>query len=517
MAETMEINNKRYKVCVIGYTVVGLALFLFVHAHNVFPQLLLARLFFSVGGAATSTMVTAILPSMTAFEAKALPGAGKPSQGSQPPRGHLVSPSISSQLTVTPARLYRQTSQKSEPKRATLLNTSPTRLAGFVGFFTGCGALLALGLFLPLPTRFQEAGIAKGQAVADSYYVVGTVSITVAVACFFGLRRLKGEESKGWRKALNVQASSQLDLDAGSRLPYWSLLLKSFGLGYRHKVLGLGYLGGFVARASSVGISLFIPLFVNSYFISSGLCDGSIHDDAKERCRRAYILAAELTGASQLVALIFAPIFGYLADRYRRFNIPLLTAAIAGILGYVGFAVLKSPEPTGINGTPLIFVIVSLLGISQIGAIVCSLGLLGRGILMVESRADTPGSNGPNRNGDYEHYGSTHDASLSPHPNSRPLRDAGIVNDNENEETQGLLRENTPNNQSLAHMKGSIAGVYSLAGGAGILLLTKLGGVLFDKVSPVAPFYMLAAFNGLLLLTGVAYGLSSTSTDDQSS
>jgi MFS family permease len=40
-------------VCVAGYTIVGLALILFVQARNVYPQLLLARIFFSIGGAAT--------------------------------------------------------------------------------------------------------------------------------------------------------------------------------------------------------------------------------------------------------------------------------------------------------------------------------------------------------------------------------------------------------------------------------------------------------------------------------
>jgi MFS family permease len=54
------------QVCALGYAIVGLALILSVQAKNVYPQLLLARLFFSIGGAATSTMVTAILPSMTA-------------------------------------------------------------------------------------------------------------------------------------------------------------------------------------------------------------------------------------------------------------------------------------------------------------------------------------------------------------------------------------------------------------------------------------------------------------------
>jgi MFS family permease len=40
-------------VCVAGYSIVGLALFIFVQARNIYPQLLLARILFSVGGAAT--------------------------------------------------------------------------------------------------------------------------------------------------------------------------------------------------------------------------------------------------------------------------------------------------------------------------------------------------------------------------------------------------------------------------------------------------------------------------------
>jgi MFS family permease len=40
-------------VAVAGYAVVGISLFVFVQARNVYPELLLGRLFFSVGGAAT--------------------------------------------------------------------------------------------------------------------------------------------------------------------------------------------------------------------------------------------------------------------------------------------------------------------------------------------------------------------------------------------------------------------------------------------------------------------------------
>jgi MFS family permease len=40
-------------VACAGYTIVGLALILFVQATNVYPQLLFGRLFFAIGGAAT--------------------------------------------------------------------------------------------------------------------------------------------------------------------------------------------------------------------------------------------------------------------------------------------------------------------------------------------------------------------------------------------------------------------------------------------------------------------------------
>ena len=44
-------SGVRY-VAVTGYAVIGLALFMFVHARNVYPQLLLARIFFAVGATA---------------------------------------------------------------------------------------------------------------------------------------------------------------------------------------------------------------------------------------------------------------------------------------------------------------------------------------------------------------------------------------------------------------------------------------------------------------------------------
>lgn len=127
------------------------------------------------------------------------------------------------------------------------------RLAGLVGFFTGCGALLALLLFLPLPARFSQfEGITQAQAVADSFYVVGCIALLVSVSCLIGLRHLPGEDHKGWGALLGRKTSSTSHKE--QNLPMWKLLKEATLLAFKDVNIGLGYLGGFVARASSVGM-----------------------------------------------------------------------------------------------------------------------------------------------------------------------------------------------------------------------------------------------------------------------
>jgi len=249
--------------------------------------------------------------------------------------------------------------------------------------------------------------------------------------------------------------------------------------------IGLAYVSGFVARASSVGISLFIPLFVNHHFISSGKCpanpDGSTLDPGqiKKNCQRAYIVASMLTGVSQLTALLTAPLFGYLTARFRRINLPLLIGACAGIAGYVSFGLVRTPDPQSGEGSVSLYFTVILIGLSQISAIVCSLGILSRGIQRETSAENhthqNDQSNGRAQETEAEPLLSAEDLAPNPAPKQTISR---------------------------SDLKGSIAGVYSLAGGAGILLLTKVGGLMFDRTDPGSPFFILAGFNALLMIIG---------------
>ncbi|KAK1962120.1 major facilitator superfamily transporter [Colletotrichum eremochloae] len=484
-------------VAVIGYAVIGAALILFVQAKNVYPQLLLARIFFAIGATAAATMVTAILPSLTDDDGddKSDTSADTANKPTYNPR-LSVAMSLESDMTITPARFRAidgtvqamTASQREEAKAG-----KPSALAGYVGLFTGCGALVALSLFLPLPARFGEIdGVTSADAVADSFYVVGIVAFFVSVFVFVGLRNLKGEEGKGWSVLLGLKTNSGSEDDVGEHdsnhptrpkvLPYFRLLRDSVTLGFTDSQIALGYLGGFVARASTVAISLFIPLYINTYYISNGFCHGSPHDpspELKKECRAAYLLSSILTGVAQLFGLFAAPLFGYFNRRRGRVNYPILIATASGIVGYIALPQLQSPEYKNVDGrggSPAIFFVVILIGISQIGSIVCSLGFLGRGVLT----ADIPKSQIIDTFED------------STEAMEVPTESAPLLQHNASADTVSRVR-----------LKGSIAGMYSWFGGAAILLLTKLGGFMFDAVSHGAPFYMMASFNAILFLASL--------------
>ena len=525
-------------VAVVGYIIVGVALFVFVQAKNVYPQLLLGRLLFALGAAATyvfssafpcftkrcdsSTMVTAILPTMTYKSPTLLLSNHSPSRAiiHSP---HAVTPSISSELTITPTR-YQIRSTRSQPANEPDPEASTSQLSGLVGMFTGLGALLALGFFLPLPTKFQKVGVPPSEAVADSFYVVGAIALLVAVTCFFGLRDLPSEQYKSWRKLFATDTPKENGISGSLPLPsYPQLLLRSLSLGMRDINIGLGYVGGFVARASSVAISLFIPLFVNEYFISSGRCpanpDESLQNpgEIKRNCQRAYIVASMLTGVSQVVALICAPMFGYLSANYSRYKLPLLLAAAAGVGGYISFGRLKSPDPTSEDGNIGAYFIVSLLGISQIGAIVSSLDLISRGIQTEdEDQAPIEDANG-HATPPLDQNGTLSPAARPTSANSRPVLEYQPWSHHSSVETMPLMPSHLRRirtSQSRGPLKGSIAGIYSLCGGAGILMLTKIGGLLFDRVDVGVPFYMMAVFNAVLFvitLVSVSWGELKTS------
>lgn len=342
-----------------------------------------------------------------------------------------------------------------------------SRLAGLVGLFTGTGALFAVGLYLPLPSRLQLLGESPERALGDTYYIAGATSVVVAVACYFGLGPRIHDPATTNDTPTETASITERVSESLSHVP---LALR---LGLTKPSLGLGFLASFVARSSSVGISLFVPLFVNA-----SLCDRPAHNigDVKSHCRRAYVIAAQLTGVSQVFALLFAPIFGFLPFRYKNFHVPLMVATISGVGGYVAFAKMNISS----GSSPTLFVLVALLGISQIGAIVSSLSLVSSFVMEDRSLPDSDAV--------------VHSPTAAEREETSPLIDRALTS------------------QNYEDLKGTIAGIYSFFGSLAILILTKLGGLLFDRLGPGSPFYLLALFNMALLIAVFGCGIAENYT-----
>lgn len=488
-------------VSMLGLLIIALSFVVLPSTRTVYPGLLLVRLLFSIGAAACTTMISAILPTMNMYGHGMGGALGKDSgplnddrcstSTAQYPAGMLDTPgnrdslaSFSSEVTITPARYGSiSTSQETSPSNdapdpprdADLVSTrESSKLAGLVGMSTGLGALLAVVAFLPLPALYGHGhGTSKAVALSQTYYTVAAIAFVVSGLVWFGLAGLPGD------RVGSPAGSSALRPERQSLYTRVSLAVR---LVAADRDLSLACVGGFVARAASTGISLFVPLFVNAYFIRQGLCTEEPGELLKEQCRRAYTLSSMLTGISQLIALLTAPLFGYLGSHLASHNtwnhLPLGISALSGGVGSLLFGLLDNPDPfagrRGNSPSLLSIPAVTLIGIGQIGAIVCSLSFLSRGM----QRAESAQWRWPEDTTTYESNEARAESTSAQQPGSQPI--AATI--------------------SYRQVKGTVAGIYSLCGGAGIILLSKLGGILFDKVSTGGPFFMLAGFDGLLMV-----------------
>jgi len=144
-----------------------------------------------------------------------------------------------------------------------------------------------------------------------------------------------------------------------------------------------------------------------------------------------------LSGVCQTLSLVAAPVFGLLSDAFHTPTI-LLYASIISFIGYFGIFLLHSPTQS------LVWLLVSIVGIGEIGMLISSLSLV-----------------------------TTSSVSASLELTDKTYESSSIT---------------LPSHLS----RGSIAGMYSVCGSIGILIITLVGGYLFDEWNSVGPFFFLA-------------------------
>ncbi|KAI9594926.1 major facilitator superfamily domain-containing protein [Syncephalis fuscata] len=303
---TLSDRIGRRPVWVAGYLVMAIGLFLYTVPHDVYPGLLLVRLVFAIGVAAGTSMLTATLADYS---------------GGQ----------------------YRG------------------KIAAMTGIASGIGALIAVFVLVRLPPAFSHGDNSKiPHGIRATYYLCGAIALVVAVIMYFGLHR-------DATRNIRTQSASP-----AAKPPLYMLFWRGI-LAAKDPRVALAYITGFVARGDSIVVSLFITLWVNQYYIDNELCPrapSQENEDIKVSCREAFKVASSLSGVAQVFALLGAPLFGFLSDRFSR-GVSVMVAGLLGFIGCFGFGLGHSPT-AGIN-----YFWMCLIGLGEIGTIVTSLALAG--------------------------------------------------------------------------------------------------------------------------------------------
>lgn len=337
----------RKPVYISGFLILSLALYLYTFALNVFPQLLIYRLIFSIGGAANSAMLTAVLADFVAGEST---------------RG---------------------------------------KLAGAVGVSTGLGAIVALFGYLPLITKLGD-GI---QGIRNMYMIVASIGVGYSIVLAFWFPNMKkvvdekdvnDVEEHASDSQAGLLSSEEIIITPVSNQSVVQTSLETFfkaSLEYSAEGISqaknphvlLGYMGSFLARGDSIILTVFIPLWVYKNYISNGKCSGDpLNPEIKVSCHEAYIKASILSGIAQTFALVFAPIIGYLLDKFNRVLIMGMTA----VIGFVGYMCLFLSDDLSSN---IVYFYVILAGIGEIGMIVGSLSLVTNATISPKVRGSVAG------------------------------------------------------------------------------------------------------------------------------
>lgn len=298
--------------------------------------------------------------------------------------------------------------RKVEPLNGTNVSKSG-KYSALIGVSTGIGAVFSVSVFLSLPVKLlADYDLSSRDAMKTAFVILGSLSFLVSLIM------------------LRYIYNPVVRPDHLLRKPsYLKLLETGFSKVREDATVRIACLGGLVARSTSVLIAVFIPLYVYNFYFESGLCDND-GTPAKTNCYDGYTFAAILTGVAQTMSLISSPLWGILADKIGKKH-TLIVSAFVGALGNWLICIFRIHDPRN----ALTFILVSVIGISQIGTVITSMSMI------------------------------------------------------------------SAENDAV----GSISGIYSLFGGAGILLLSQIGGIWSDHWV-FAPFFLVGFFDISVVVSG---------------
>ncbi|ODQ78398.1 hypothetical protein BABINDRAFT_162634 [Babjeviella inositovora NRRL Y-12698] len=459
-----------FGLCVIGASFLGFTSITNVDGSDtVYYHLIFWRLVFTVGATSSALMITTMLAEITTSGYQLTTFKADLRAWTQGIKQRLLK-NQDSQIRLLEEEEAQESSAVPSKKNGVL--------TAMIGVSTGLGAIWAISVYLPLPTKLSGSyttlvsKLAARNAIVRTYQLVATISFLTAVGLYWGLYNEKSK-TRVFKKLVtfgrykgmtNETPFDDSIYDQTPKENYLRSIQHGFRLSTVNPQIALAYYGSFVARSTTVATAVFIPLMIYNYYhnvTKQCASEDTGSGEMKKQCHEAYVLASILTGICQTVALLTAPLWGILTDSskfsarmnmFRKKTHPssidegeqttatttnqgaikcLIAGAILGTWGCAGIAFAASTDKPLSAGK---IWHVSLIGISQMGASLLSLSLI--------------------------------------------------------------------TNQDVRN-KGAVAGVYTLCGGVGVLVISKAGGWGMDHYHWIGlPFFVLGMFNVGLLIWG---------------
>jgi len=185
-----------------------------------------------------------------------------------------------------------------------------------------------------LPSLYQGFGATETEAGRFAYLTISAVCVLSALI-MMGLKPGRPDQ-------------------VAERLPLRILMSQGLAAG-RQPRIALAYAASFAARADLVIVALFLSLWVQT----AAIVDGASAAEASSR-------QGALFGVVQGSAMLWAPIFGWMADKVNRVTLVII-AIVLSIVGYgwMGF----TPDPA-LGGAA--FGAAAMLGVGQASGILAS-------------------------------------------------------------------------------------------------------------------------------------------------
>ena len=220
-------------------------------------------------------------------------------------------------------------------------NRSRGMFTGLGSFCTGLGMVTMSFSIGRLPEYLVQRGISPVDAGIYTCWCMVGFALVVAL--------LIRQTWRGGRVA-----------ESEPRKPILDILVKGFAEARKNPRIALAYLTAFASRGDLVAVGIFLPLWVQTEGADAGLSSG-------EGFARAFMMF----GLIQLVAMLWSPVVGFIADRVNRVLCVCIGFSIASA-AYFGMSMVEDP----FLSTALIACVA--VGIGEIFAIVSGGPLLGQ-------------------------------------------------------------------------------------------------------------------------------------------